>query len=58
LIWVIAAIQLTFIGFQAMPITALFDISAVILYFNGALSSDVLAMMEQAMSKARGPYRW
>ena len=54
MIWVIAAIQLTFIRFQAMPITALFDSSAVILYFNDALSSDALAMMEQAIEQGTG----
>ena len=37
-----------------MPITALFDSSAVILYFNDALSSDALAMMEQATDQGTG----
>lgn len=37
-----------------MPITALFDSSAVILYFNDALSSDALTMMEQATDQGTG----
>jgi predicted nucleic acid-binding protein len=37
-----------------MPITALFDSSAVILYFNDALSSDALAMMEQTIEQGTG----
>jgi predicted nucleic acid-binding protein len=37
-----------------MPITALFDSSAVILYFNDALTSDALAMMEQTIEQGTG----
>lgn len=37
-----------------MPITALFDSSAVILYFNDALTSEALAMMEQAIEQGTG----
>jgi toxin FitB len=37
-----------------MPITALFDSSAVILYFNDALSVPALAVMEQAIEQDTG----
>lgn len=37
-----------------MPITALFDSSAVILYFNDALSSEALVVMEQAIEQGTG----
>ena len=37
-----------------MPITALFDSSAVILYFNDALSASALAVMEQAIEQDTG----
>ena len=37
-----------------MSITALFDSSAVILYFNDALSASALAAMEQAIEQATG----
>lgn len=37
-----------------MPITALFDSSAVILYFNDALSASALAAMEQAIEQGTG----
>lgn len=37
-----------------MPITALFDSSAVILYFNDALSASALAVMEQAIEQGTG----
>jgi toxin FitB len=37
-----------------MPITALFDSSAVILYFNDALSADALALMQRAIEQGTG----
>ena len=37
-----------------MPIIALFDSSAVILYFNDALSASALAVMEQAIEQDTG----
>ena len=37
-----------------MPITALFDSSAVILYFNDALSASALAVMELAIEQGTG----
>jgi predicted nucleic acid-binding protein len=37
-----------------MPITALFDSSAVILYFNDALSEQSLAVMTQAIQTGSG----
>jgi predicted nucleic acid-binding protein len=37
-----------------MTITALFDSSAVILYFNDALSAQALAVMEQAIEQGTG----
>lgn len=37
-----------------MSITALFDSSAVILYFNDALSAPALAVMEQAIEQSTG----
>ena len=37
-----------------MHITALFDSSAVILYFNDALSATALAVMEQAIEQGTG----
>ncbi len=37
-----------------MPITALFDSSAVILYFNDALSNESLGVMQQAIEQGTG----
>ena len=37
-----------------MPITALFDSSAVILYFNDALSAESFALMKQAIDNETG----
>jgi hypothetical protein len=37
-----------------MTITALFDSSAVILYFNDALSAKALGVMEQAIEQGTG----
>jgi hypothetical protein len=37
-----------------MTVTALFDSSAVIIYFNHALSAQALAVMEQAIAQGTG----